>query len=158
MTLENGRVEPMPPSIDDTIAFIQKAHAGQVDKGGNPYWLHPVSVMRRLGPDAAEPERLVALLHDIIEDTPVTANDLRAMGYGDDIVAAVEMLSRPPGPTYMQWVKSLAASGNRLAIRVKIADNEDNSDPVRIALLAPEQQGIAKRYAGSLRVLRQALA
>lgn len=145
------------PTIDDTIAFIQKAHAGQTDKAGNPYWQHPVSVMRRLGPDASWQERQVALLHDVIEDTDHTAADLLALGYPPEVVDAVQLLSRPQGenrPTYMNWIRSIAASGNRLAIRVKIADNEDNSDPKRIAALPPEGRDIVGRYERSLRILR----
>jgi (p)ppGpp synthase/HD superfamily hydrolase len=59
------------PSIDDTINFIKIAHAGQFDKGGVEYWKHPVSVMYRLGPDASEDCKLVALLHDVIEDNRI---------------------------------------------------------------------------------------
>lgn len=145
------------PTIDETIAFIQEAHAGQTDKAGNPYWMHPVSVMRRLGPDASENEKLAALLHDVIEDTDHTAADLLAMGYPDDVVVAVQLLSRPEGdarPAYLEWVRSLAASGNRTAVRVKIADNEDNLDPERIALLPPNERDITRRYEQSLRILR----
>ena len=58
------RMTVMARTIDDTIAFIKEAHAGPADKGGVEYWKHPVSVMHRLGPDASEDCRLVALLHD----------------------------------------------------------------------------------------------
>jgi len=142
------------PTIDETIAFIQKAHAGQTDKGGHDYWRHPVSVMNRLPNDATESERHAALLHDVLEDTEFTAEDLQALGYTDDVIRTVELLSRPPGLTYMEWIRSLAVSGNRAAIRIKIADNEDNSDPARIATLPPEQQDIVIRYERSLRILR----
>jgi hypothetical protein len=73
-------------TIEDTIEFIRRAHAGQVDKGGQPYWQHPVAVMHRLGPDASTDEKLVALLHDILEDTRCTSDDLLAMGYPDNVV------------------------------------------------------------------------
>jgi hypothetical protein len=142
--------------IEETIEFIKRAHAGQTDKGGNPYWLHPVSVMRRLGEDASEAEKLTALLHDVIEDTHYTAENLLSMGYPAEVVTAVVVLSRPEGPTYIDWIKSIAASGNRIAIRVKIADNEDNSDPARIAQLPPESRAIVRRYERSLQILRAA--
>lgn len=148
------------PSINETIAFIRRAHANQVDKGGSPYWLHPVSVMKRLPADATDDERRVALLHDVIEDTETTASDLLAMGYSKAVVDAVVLLSRPEGdsrPTYMEWVCSLAASGNKMAIRAKIADNEDNSDPMRIANLPPNERDIVRRYERSLKILRMAL-
>lgn len=146
------------PTISETIAFIQEAHAGQLDKGGNPYWLHPVSVMKRLGDDAPEAAKHAALLHDVLEDTPITAGDLRERGYSKEIVTAAQMLSRPPGLTYMDWIRSIAKSGNATVIRVKIADNEDNSDPARIASLPPEQRDIVSRYERSLRILRPATA
>jgi (p)ppGpp synthase/HD superfamily hydrolase len=80
------------PTIDETIAFIQKAHSGQFDKGGEVYWRHPRSVMQRLGDNATEEERQVALLHDVIEDTPYSAADLLALGYSPAVVTAVELL------------------------------------------------------------------
>lgn len=145
------------PTVDETIEFIRSAHAGQTDKAGKPYWRHPVSVMRRLGPAATEDEKLTALLHDVVEDTGHTADDLRALGYPETVVAAVALLSRPEGLTYLEWIRSISTSGNYLAIRVKIADNEDNSDPVRIAALPADLHGIVDRYQRSLRILREAL-
>lgn len=147
----------MPPTIDDTIEFIKRAHMGQFDKGGVEYWKHPVSVMNRLPPDASLNEKLAALLHDVLEDTEYTAQDLLTLGYPHEVVDTVKMLSRPDGMTYMDWIRSIAASGNMAAIRVKIADNEDNSDPRRIAQLPPEQRDIVMRYERSLRILRKAL-
>jgi hypothetical protein len=100
-------------------------------------------------------------LHDVIEDTEYTADDLLAMGYPREVVKAVQLLSRPQGesrPNYMDWIRSIAASGNRLAIRVKIADNEDNCDPERVAALPPEARGIVDRYEQSLRILRPVAA
>ena len=111
----------------------------------------------RLGADASEEDRHIALLHDVIEDTAHTAADLLAMGYSALFVATVALLSRPEGegrPSYMDWVRSIADSGNRSAIRVKIADNEENSSPERVAQLPPDQQDIVRRYERSLRVLR----
>jgi (p)ppGpp synthase/HD superfamily hydrolase len=155
------------PTVEETLAFVQKAHneycrahpgVPQVDKGGHPYWKHPYAVMVRLGPDADENDKLVALLHDVLEDTLFTADDLLAMGYSSFVVECVQALSRPEGVTYMNWIRSIAESGNLTVIRVKVADNEENSDPARIAQLPEEQQGIAGRYHRSLAILRPALA
>lgn len=147
----------MNPSIEDTVNFISCAHHEQYDKGGNPYWWHPVSVMHRLGPDASHEEKLVALLHDVLEDTEWTAADLLAAGYSQAVVEAVQLLTRPEGPTYLDWVRSIVATGNRLAIRVKIADNEDNSSIERVHYLPAKDQERTKRYAKSLAILRPAL-
>jgi (p)ppGpp synthase/HD superfamily hydrolase len=151
------------PSLADTLALIQRLHADQTDWSGAPYWHHPLAVMERLPVDATMTEKLAALLHDVLEDTPTTADDLRQHGYSDDVVGTVIMLSRTPDSgSYMEWVRSIAASGNRAAIRVKIADNEHNSDPVRITQLPPEarekaEQMATNRYRRSLAVLRRAL-
>lgn len=151
------------PSVVDTIMFIKEAHAGQVDKSGHPFWHHPVSVCFRLGAGATESERKVALLHDIIEDTDFAADDLLAMGYTQEEVTAVQLLSRPPKdtpnrPTYIDWIKSIIASGNQIAIKVEIADAEENSDPARFALMTNPERGLIDRYKRSLELLRPALA
>lgn len=146
------------PTIEDTIEFIRAAHAGQTDKGGQPYWQHPVAVMRRLGPSASETEKLTALLHDVIEDTHTSADDLRRLGFAEEVIAAVGLLTRPKAIAYLDWIRSIAASGNELAIRVKIADNEENSDPVRVAAMPPGERGLVTRYERSLHILRGALA
>ena len=143
--------------IDETIAFIKAAHAGQTDKAGAPYYLHPVAVAGLLPPEADEDEALAALLHDVLEDTAVTEDDLRESGYSEKTIGIVRLLTRPPGMTYMDWIRSIAASGNLGAIRVKLADNRHNSDPARIAQLPPEQRSIARRYVRSMRILKAAL-
>lgn len=148
------------PTIQDTFDFIKRVHGGQVDKSGHPFWWHPLSVMFRLGPNATETERHAALLHDVIEDTPTTAQDLRNLGYPQEVVDAVQLVSRPSGPdrpTYDSWIRSIAESKNVVAIRVKIADSEDNADPERVACLPPEDRDIAERYRASLPILQQAL-
>lgn len=148
----------MIPTVAETMSFILRAHAGHVDKAGRPYSLHPISVMHRLGDTASDDEKLVALLHDVIEDTPYKETDLLAMGYPAHVVEAVKLLSRPKHqPPYMNWIRSIAESGNRLAIRAKIADAEDNSDPNRVALLPPAERGGAARYVEAANILRAAL-
>lgn len=146
------------PSVNETFEIVKTAHDGQVDKAGRPYWEHLLSVCRRLPEDATDDERRVALLHDVIEDTGLTALDLRSLGFSEPVVEAVQLLTRAKdsGP-YLEWIRAIADSGNRMAIRVKIADNEDNSDPQRVK----HTFGIGdlvKRYALSLHILRPALA
>lgn len=154
-------------AIDKTIAFIKEAHAGQVDKAGGPYWMHPVAVMHRLGAGATIQEKLTALLHDVVEDTSVTIDDLRSNDFLDPVLEAVALLTRPArlGPTwhplsYLEWIRAIADTGNRTAIKVKIADNEENADPERLALTPDpkERERLAAKYAESLAILRPALA
>lgn len=149
------------PSVVDTILFIKEAHAGQVDKAGHPFWHHPVSVAFRLGPNATDTERKVALLHDVIEDTHYTAANLLRMGYTEEEVTAVMILSRPPEgspdrTSYFDWIRSIIASGNQIAIKVKIADSEENSDPERVKLMPNAERGVTRRYEKSLELLRAA--
>ena len=125
------------------------------DEGGVPYWEHPVRVMHRLPDDATMNEKLAALLHDVIEDTGYTANDLRDMGYPDEVVNLIRRLTRPRlGETYHEWIAALAMRGDKSAIRIKIADNHDNIDPERLKTLPAERRKhFIKRYTESLRLL-----
>ena len=145
------------PTIEETIAFIKSAHAGQFDKGGIEYWKHPVSVMERLGPDASADCKLVALLHDIIEDTNYGPDDLRVLGYSEIVVSSVQRLSKPSGVDYPAYIKELVRSGDRIAMLVKRADNIDNLDPSRLALLPPEHRAGNDKYRRSIEILTAAL-
>ncbi|MBE2269579.1 MAG: GTP pyrophosphokinase [Anaerolinea sp.] len=111
------------PTIEDAILFAIEVHRGQVDKAGNPYILHPLRVMGRMTDDAA---RIVAVLHDTIEDSDHTLDDLRALGYDETIVAAVDALSRREDETYEQFIQRIKP--NPLARRVKLGDLLDNMD------------------------------
>lgn len=145
------------PTIEETIAFIKAAHAGQVDKGGVEYWKHPVSVMNRLGPDISHECKLVALLHDVIEDTRYGAEDLVRLGYPESVVESVKRLSKPPGVPYLDCIKAIVASGDRMAIAVKRADNQDNLDPERLAKLPPGKRAGDDKYRRSIEILTAAL-
>jgi (p)ppGpp synthase/HD superfamily hydrolase len=111
------------PTLEDAIALAVKVHRGQVDKGDQPYILHPLRVMFRLETDE---ERIVAVLHDVVEDSDTTLKDLREMGYSKKIVEAIDHLTRREDESYDEFVERAAA--NPLACRVKLADLEDNMD------------------------------
>lgn len=147
----------MIPSIDETIEFIRQAHAGQVDKGGVDYWRHPVSVMNRLAADASHECRLVALLHDVIEDTKYTETDLLGMGYPESVVASVKRLSKPKSVPYLDCIRAIIASGDRMAMVVKRADNQDNLDRARLAKLPPDKRSGDDKYRRSIEMLTAAL-
>ncbi len=148
------------PSIEDTISFIKKAHAGQVDKNGEAYFHHPIAVMNRLPADVDDEVRLAALLHDVIEDTPYTRQDLADLGYSERTLTAVELVTLQPDDkrSYPEKIDAIIASGNRDAIRVKFADMSENSDPERLALLdADSRDYFVRKYAGPIQALRAAL-
>lgn len=149
------------PTIDETIAFIKRAHAGQMTKGGEDYWTHPVAVMGLLPAGVSDDVKHAALLHDVIEDTETTYDDLRVAGYSEATIKIVRLVTRPTGaerPPYLFWIEAIAESGNVGAILVKLADNRHNADLARIAMLPPSEQSIAKRYAKSMAILDKALA
>lgn len=135
--LERDQLEP-DESVDAARTLATTAHAGQVDKSGAPYIGHPARVaelVRRRAPH--RPEAVAAAwLHDVVEDTPVSLDDLRSAGFGQEVLAAVEALTRHPGePAEDYYARVLA---DPLALLVKRADLDDNGAPERLARLEPE--------------------
>lgn len=127
----NGQIRK--PTLDDAIALAVCVHRGQVDKRNEPYLLHVFRVMLSLGDENA---RIVAVLHDSLEDTSLTLADLRAAGYNDEICNAVDCLTRRPDEPYAKMIDRVA--GNKLARTVKLADVEDNLDSKRAVSANPE--------------------
>lgn len=147
-------------TLNTAIALAVECHEGQVDKLGRPYILHPLRVMMRL--DGDDDAMMVAVMHDIIEDTEMDADSL-AFDYefSDRVHQAVVALSRPgedaPNrPTYKEYVRSLV--NKPLARKVKIADLLDNMMPVRWKGMPKEFHGMLKRYEWALDLLTQAEA
>lgn len=116
--------------ISAAIVFSTNKHAGQFDKGGQPYILHPLTVMSFLGTDAEEEVRCIAVLHDVIEDTGATYAELREIGMTDRVIDGVRALTKVPGETYDEYKARVFA--NRDAMRVKKEDLRHNSDIRRI--------------------------
>jgi (p)ppGpp synthase/HD superfamily hydrolase len=136
------------PDLGDSVEFMRKAHEGQMDKCGRPYYLHPLRVAMRLVHGSAA-ERHAALLHDVVEDTPVTLDDLCALGYCDEVVELVDLLSRdkPGGESHNEYLERIVRSGNVRALRVKLADVYDNMSPARTRSLPPHERGLRHRFA-----------
>ena len=128
MTAPAGPGSVMAMNLERAIALAARAHEGQVDKSGAPYILHPLRMMLRL---AGTEERIVAVLHDVVEDCGVSFEQLRAEGFSEEVVAAVDAVTRRETETYEEFV--LRAGANAVGRRVKLADLEDNSDLSRIA-------------------------
>jgi (p)ppGpp synthase/HD superfamily hydrolase len=115
------------PTLERAIEIAAAAHAGQVDKAGQPYILHPLRVMLRV---SANDERMAAVLHDVVEDTSVTLLQLTEAGFPLEVVEAVEALTKRPGETRLQ--AAARAASNPIARLVKLADNAENMDLSRI--------------------------
>ena len=107
--------------------IAEKAHEGQMDKGGHPYILHPLRVMKSC---KTEMEKITALLHDVLEDSDHTLEDLRREGVAEEILEALVCLTPLEGEDYMAYIERICQ--NPLAARVKYADLQDNMDISRI--------------------------
>jgi len=118
-------------TLAETLVFVKKAHKGVVDKGGEPYWKHPAEVMSKLSDKAPMEVLQAALLHDVIEDTVFTAQDLLDEGFSKRTVEIVEQLSRPRALPYLTWIKTMAMNGDKDVIAIKLKDIEHNTDERR---------------------------
>lgn len=121
------------------IKLCFEAHAGQYDKSGLPYAHHPLHLAEQMDD---EDSTVVALLHDIVEDTTYTLDDLESMGFGDAVVDALRLLTHDDSVPYLDYVEEIAK--NPLAKKVKMADLAHNSDLTRLDH-EPTEQDI-KRY------------
>lgn len=128
-------------TLERAIAVAAKAHEGQHDKGGTAYILHPLRVMLRVH---TTEQRIVAVLHDVLEDTSMSLADLAREGFALKILAAVQALSRRDDESYEAFVARLGS--DPLARVVKLADLADNSDLSRIAMPGPEDLARLQRY------------
>jgi len=141
-------------TLERAIEIAARAHAGQIDKAGAPYILHPLRVM--LAVSTIE-ERIVAVLHDVVEDTPVTFDDLRREGFSEEIVAAVDSVTKDVPEKEMSWDQYkafvLRAAANPIGRRVKIADMTDNSDLSRIAQPTERDLARVEKYRRALALL-----
>lgn len=136
-------------TLEDAIALATSAHDGQLDKAGLPYIGHPLRVMAAVSGVHAQ---MAAVLHDVIEDTSVTAVSLLAAGCPPVVVDAVVALSHLPDEPQDAYLRRVAA--NPLALLVKRADIADNLSPARIARLDVETQTRLKvKYATAVRLL-----
>ena len=123
------------PTLEDAIALAAHAHRGQIypSPAGEPFILHPLRVMLRL---ESEVERIVAVLHDIVEDTPFTLAGLHKSGYQEDVLTAIEHLTHRKDEAYDDYIERVAQ--NAIARRVKLADLSDNlANNRQLHLLSP---------------------
>ena len=124
-------------TLERAIELAAKAHAGQVDKAGQPYILHPLRLMLSV---RTPHERMAAVLHDVVEDTPTSFDDLVAEGFPPEVVAAVRALTKTDGEKRID--AAYRAAADPVARAVKLADVADNMDLSRIA--APTEKDYAR--------------
>lgn len=133
--------------LERAISIAARAHAGYLAKNSEPYILHPLRVMLALD---EEDERIVGVLHDVIEKTGLSLDDLQSEGFPDHIVAA-DSVSRRQGEEYFDFVQRTHA--NELGRRVKIADLKDNIAKVKSRLEYPQAQEKLAKYEEALKRL-----
>lgn len=114
-------------TLEDAIEIAAKAHKGQSDKAGAPYILHPLRLMMQMNSEAA---MIAAVLHDVVEDSDWTIDDLREKGFSEEVLLALECLTKQDGESYEAFIDR--AGKNKIARQVKIADLEDNMNIRRI--------------------------
>ena len=116
--------------LNRAIEIAAKAHAGQVDKGGHPYIMHPLRMMLNFCDENDETAMICAVLHDVVEDTEVTFEDLRAEGFSDEVITALDCLTKREGECYDDFIGRILT--NIIACKVKYGDLADNSNLARI--------------------------
>ncbi len=142
--------------LDECIVFAVRKHSGQLDKVGLPYIYHPLRVM--MDPTICTDERkCVAILHDVLEDTDTTKEEILELTQSVPITHAVVLLTHPlnePNITYWQRIRT-----DSVALAVKIADIKDNMSPARMSCLPiKDQERLRKKYTKALEILETNMA
>lgn len=125
-----------------------EAHRDQVDKSGLPYVFHPFHLAEQM---TDEDTTVVALLHDVVEDSHITLADLRAMGFNDNIISAIALMTHDDGDPYMDYVSKIKS--NAIARAVKLADLKHNSDLSRLDSPTPDDVARAEKYKKAIELL-----
>ena len=136
-------------TLEQAIIIAANAHAKQTDKSGAPYILHPLRLMLQA---KTEEEQITALLHDVVEDSPVTLDELKTAGFSITVLEAVRTLTRLEDMSYDQYLKGIA--GNDLARRVKLLDLADNMNLERIKNPTEEDFSRLEKYKKALTFLK----
>ena len=128
-------------NLDKAILIATTAHQGQFDKAGAPYILHPLRVMFAC---KTEEQQICAVLHDVIEDTTVTFEDLRSAGFKEEILNALDALTKQKNETYDDFINRVMQ--NQLACHVKLADLSHNVNLSRITNPTEEDYKRVEKY------------
>ena len=134
--------------LDRAIELAKQHHKGQTNKAGKPYIEHPLRVMNQM---KSEEEKIVAVLHDIVEDTDISLNDLKNEGFSEEAVSAVECLTKQDGENYDSYIERI--SFNPLAVKIKLADLEDNRDLTRLPQVTDKDLERLEKYDKALEKL-----
>lgn len=132
----------------NAVNLMVEVQCFQKDKSGLPYYFHPIRVASNCTlPDST----IAAILHDVLEDTYLTSDDLKKLGFSDNVVEIVESVTRREGETYAKFIER--ASQTKESTEVKIADLTDNLDVSRLNELTDQDVHRLRKYIHSLRYL-----
>lgn len=125
-----------------------EAHKNQIDKSGMPYVFHPFHLAEQM---ETEDTVITALLHDVVEDTDYTIDDLKEMGFSENVISALKLLLHDPGIPYMDYVKKIKE--NPVAKAVKLKDLAHNSDLTRLDYVDDTARKRIKKYQRAIALL-----
>ena len=125
-----------------------EAHKNQVDKGGSPYVFHPFHLAEQMKDESST---IVALLHDVVEDTDYTFADLRHMGFESEVIEALRLMTHDENIPYMEYIEKIRE--NPIARAVKLADLKHNSDLTRLDAVDERILERKEKYSPAIRLL-----
>ena len=136
------------PMTKIALKLCFEAHKDQIDKSVMPYVFHPFHLAEQM---ADENTTIVALLHDVIEDTEYTLDDLRKFGFAEDVLSAISLMTHADDVPYMEYVVKIKT--NPIAKAVKLADLKHNSDMSRLDQITQTDEERAKKYKQAIELL-----
>ena len=137
-------------NLERAIEIAQEAHKGVKDKGGHDYINHPIRVMHAMSNDQ---EKIVAILHDVVEDSDWTFERLKEEGFEDSVIESLRCVTKySEEEDYQEFIKRAAT--NKIATKVKIADIEDNLDLSRLGTLTDKDLTRIEKYKKALQYLK----
>ncbi len=131
------------------MEICYRAHAGQLDKGGMPYVFHPIHVAEQM---EDEYSTCAALLHDTVEDGGIELSELYEADFPEEIVRTVDILTRREDEPYMEYIQRLKE--NNLAVKVKLADLNHNSDMSRLNIITKWDIERKEKYEKAIAILK----
>lgn len=137
-------------STKKALKLCFEAHKEQVDKSGMPYVFHPFYLASQMTDEVSV---TVALLHDVVEDTKISFDDLVSLGFSDEVIAALKLLTHEENVPYMEYVEKIKT--NETAKKVKLADLRHNSDLSRLDEISPKAVERQKKYLTAIKFLEE---
>ena len=137
------------PETKKAMCLMFEAHKDATDKSGIPYVFHPFHVAEQMDDEIST---VVALLHDVVEDTDYTLDDLREMGFSGEVCAALDYMTHREDVPYLDYVRRIRE--NPVAVKVKLADLAHNSDRTRFDHMTEFDYRREEKYKAAERILR----